>query len=149
LVERWLNEQPDVNAKDLFFRLQDSTPEPFPPGQLRTLQRRVKQWRSNSARQLVLGVDQGLREKRRTPRLQMAHHNGVNSLPMNNREHATSARTAANPNNERSGWSRRHLLRGRLTEARDAHRETRAGGGASSADAGYVRKLGSASVRHH
>jgi hypothetical protein len=58
LVERWLNEQPDANAKDLFLRLQTSTPEVFPPGQLRTLQRRVKQWRSEIARRLVLGVEQ-------------------------------------------------------------------------------------------
>jgi hypothetical protein len=58
LVEQWLNEQPDANAKDLFLRLQASTPEGFPPGQLRTLQRRVRQWRSEIARRLVLGVEQ-------------------------------------------------------------------------------------------
>jgi hypothetical protein len=58
LVEQWLNEQPDANAKDLFLRLQASTPEAFPPGQLRTLQRRVRQWRHEIARRLVLGVDQ-------------------------------------------------------------------------------------------
>ena len=58
LVEQWLNEQPDANAKDLFLRLQKSTPEAFQCGQLRTLQRRVKQWRSEIARQLVLGIEQ-------------------------------------------------------------------------------------------
>ncbi len=58
LVEQWLNEQPDANAKDLFLRLQESTPEAFQCGQLRTLQRRVKQWRSEIARQLVLGIEQ-------------------------------------------------------------------------------------------
>ncbi len=56
-VQQWLNEQPDANAKDLFLRLQESMPGTFPPGQLRTLQRRVKQWRSEIARQLVLGVE--------------------------------------------------------------------------------------------
>ena len=55
-VQRWLNEQPDANAKELFLRLQGSMPGTFPPGQLRTLQRRVKQWRSAIARQLVLGL---------------------------------------------------------------------------------------------
>jgi len=55
-VQRWLNEQPDANAKELFLRLQESMPGTFPPGQLRTLQRRVKQWRSAIARQLVLGL---------------------------------------------------------------------------------------------
>ena len=56
-IQQWLNEQPDANAKELFRRLQASMPGVFPPGQLRTLQRRVQQWRSEIARQLVLGVD--------------------------------------------------------------------------------------------
>jgi hypothetical protein len=58
LLEQWLNEQPDANAKDLLLRLQASTPEAFQPGQLRTLQRRVRAWRSEIARRLVLGVEQ-------------------------------------------------------------------------------------------
>jgi hypothetical protein len=53
-VEQWLNEQPDTTANDLFERLQAELSEPFQTGQLRTLQRRVKQWRSEIARQLVL-----------------------------------------------------------------------------------------------
>jgi hypothetical protein len=57
LVEQWLNEQPNANAKDLFLRLRKSAPEAFQCGQLRTLQRRVKQWRSEIARQLVLGIE--------------------------------------------------------------------------------------------
>jgi hypothetical protein len=36
--------------------LQENMPGVFPAGQLRTLQRRVKQWRSEIARQLVLGL---------------------------------------------------------------------------------------------
>jgi hypothetical protein len=56
-VQQWLNEQPDANAKDLFFRLQETMPGVFPPGQLRTLQRRVKHWRSEIARRLVLGLE--------------------------------------------------------------------------------------------
>jgi hypothetical protein len=59
LVQQWLNEQPDVNAKELFIRLQESMAGTFAPGQLRTLQRRVKQWRSEIARQLVLGLESG------------------------------------------------------------------------------------------
>jgi hypothetical protein len=58
-VQQWLNKQPDANAKELFLRLQDSMAGSFAPGQLRTLQRRVKQWRSEIARQLVLGLDSG------------------------------------------------------------------------------------------
>jgi hypothetical protein len=56
LVEQWLNEQPDATGKALFQRLQAQTPTPFAPGQIRTLQRRVREWRTAIARQLVLGV---------------------------------------------------------------------------------------------
>ena len=56
-VEQWLNQQPDVTAKELFERLQAQMPAPFEPGQLRTLQRRVKEWRTAVVRQLVLGVN--------------------------------------------------------------------------------------------
>ena len=56
MIEQWLFDLPDASAKELFIRLQDSVPEPFHPGQLRTLQRRVKAWRSEVARQLVFGT---------------------------------------------------------------------------------------------
>jgi hypothetical protein len=56
LVEQWLDEQPDATAKALFQRLQAQTPTPFAPGQLRTLQRRVREWRTAIARRLVLGA---------------------------------------------------------------------------------------------
>lgn len=59
LIEQWLNEQPDATAKALFQRLQAQTPTPFAPGQLRTLQRRVKEWRTAMARRLVLGAGDG------------------------------------------------------------------------------------------
>ena len=39
-----------------FQRLQQQRPESFPPGQLRTLQRRVKEWRTAIARRLVPGA---------------------------------------------------------------------------------------------
>lgn len=54
LVEQWLNEQPDATAKDLFQRLQAQAAESFQPGQLRTLQRRVKRWHTEIARQLLI-----------------------------------------------------------------------------------------------
>lgn len=49
----WLEQQPDVTAKSLFERLQAEYPGEFPGGQLRTLQRRVKQWRQLMAKSLV------------------------------------------------------------------------------------------------
>ncbi len=45
-------------AKDLFCQLQAEASEPFAPDQLRTLQRRVKQWRTEIVRRLVF--DSGL-----------------------------------------------------------------------------------------
>ena len=59
LVESWHNEQPDANAKELFQHLQASGLE-VQPGQLRTLQRRVKTWRTETARRLVLGSDSAI-----------------------------------------------------------------------------------------
>src|SRR5437763_289819 len=55
LVEQWLSEQPEVTAKELFGRLRARGSETFRPGQLRTLQRRVKQWRRAVAQRLVFG----------------------------------------------------------------------------------------------
>lgn len=55
LVEQWLNEQPDANAKALLHRLQQVDPT-IPANQLRTLQRRVREWRTDIARRLVLGA---------------------------------------------------------------------------------------------
>ena len=56
LVEQWLNEQPEATAKELFQRLQHEGEAAFAPGQLRTLQRRVREWRTAIARRLVLGA---------------------------------------------------------------------------------------------
>jgi len=50
----WLDEQPDVTAKDLLVRLQHEVPDSFADGQLRTLQRRVKQWRIAMANRLIM-----------------------------------------------------------------------------------------------
>jgi len=52
-VLRWLQREPDATAKALFYRLQQKYPGRFPDGQLRTLQRRVREWRKIMARKLV------------------------------------------------------------------------------------------------
>lgn len=57
VVEQWLDERPDTNAKELFHRLQSELSVSFEAGQLRTLQRRVKEWRTAIARRVVLGSD--------------------------------------------------------------------------------------------
>jgi hypothetical protein len=52
----WLQSEPDATARVLMDRLQSETPDRFPDGQLRTLQRRVKEWRQMMARELVQGT---------------------------------------------------------------------------------------------
>jgi hypothetical protein len=52
-VVTWLELEPDRTAKDLFERLRKGRETDFPAGQLRTLQRRVKEWRRLAARRLV------------------------------------------------------------------------------------------------
>jgi hypothetical protein len=55
----WLKEEPDATAKSLLERLDKKYPGQFPEGQLRTLQRRVKDWRRVMARDLVHGREDG------------------------------------------------------------------------------------------
>lgn len=55
----WLQAEPDATAKALFYRLQERYPRRYPPGQLRTLQRRVKDWRAMMARELVYACLEG------------------------------------------------------------------------------------------
>ena len=54
----WLGEEPDATAKSLFERLMTKYPGKFQSGQLRTLQRRVKEWRCVMARELVFACDE-------------------------------------------------------------------------------------------
>ena len=52
-VVTWLESEPDRTAKELFERLRGERPGEFSVGQVRTLQRRVKEWRRLAARRLV------------------------------------------------------------------------------------------------
>ena len=49
----WLQAEPDATGKDLMGRLQSEHPAQFSQAQLRTLQRRVKEWRGIMAKNLV------------------------------------------------------------------------------------------------
>ena len=53
VVLRWLQNEPDITAKELFERLQVKNPGKFADGQLRTLQRRIREWRQIMAKRLV------------------------------------------------------------------------------------------------
>jgi len=52
----WLEADPDQTSHELFDRLRNIYPGVHPEGQLRTLQRRVKDWRAQMARRLVFGI---------------------------------------------------------------------------------------------
>lgn len=58
-VLQWLQRDPDTTAKGLFQRLQSEHPGLFPDGQLRTLQRRIHEWRKLMAKQLVYACTNG------------------------------------------------------------------------------------------
>jgi hypothetical protein len=55
----WLQAEPDATAKSLLERLDQKYPGTFPDGQLRTLQRRIRDWRRVMARTLVHGCHEG------------------------------------------------------------------------------------------
>ena len=52
-LREWLEQEPDITGKALFDRLRRKHPGEFAPGQLRTLHRRVREWRQAMARQLI------------------------------------------------------------------------------------------------
>lgn len=56
----WLEVDPDLTGIELFERLQRENPGIYQIGQLRTLQRRLKQWRVGMARRLVFGTHETL-----------------------------------------------------------------------------------------
>ena len=53
-VLEWLEAVPDSSAKDILERLQGVHPGKFSSGQLRSLQRRVREWRAVAVRQLII-----------------------------------------------------------------------------------------------
>lgn len=56
LVEGWLMKEPTTTAKELLQRLAEMLPDVYAgKAQLRTLQRRIKTWRAERAKDLVLG----------------------------------------------------------------------------------------------
>ena len=55
LIQSWLEAEPDRTAKALLWRLQSEQPGAFADGLLRTLQRRVREWRVAAAKRLVFG----------------------------------------------------------------------------------------------
>jgi hypothetical protein len=54
-IKQWAEAEPELSGRQLLQRLQAQYPGAHPEGQLRTLQRRLKAWRAEMARALVLG----------------------------------------------------------------------------------------------
>jgi hypothetical protein len=55
-IQQWLETEPGVSAQQLQKRLTEMMPELYSGAQLRTLQRRVKAWRANRAKELVTRI---------------------------------------------------------------------------------------------
>jgi hypothetical protein len=55
-ITGWLAANPDSTGRVLLQRLQAEHPHDYAPGHLRTLQRRLKAWRSQRTHELVFGV---------------------------------------------------------------------------------------------
>ena len=56
LLRQWFEAEPERTGRELFERLQAEYPGVYPDGQLRTLQRRLKEWRREAARRLVFAI---------------------------------------------------------------------------------------------
>jgi hypothetical protein len=59
-IMTWFEESPEQTGVMLLRRLQSERPGVFHDNLLRTLQRRVGQWRAHKAQQLIFGVDNGV-----------------------------------------------------------------------------------------
>lgn len=55
-IRAWFDAEPWRTSRELFERLQAAHPGTFPDGQLRTLQRRIKDWRRERAHEMVFGA---------------------------------------------------------------------------------------------
>ena len=55
-LRTWFEEEPWRTSRELLARLQAEVPDGYPEKLLRTLQRRVKQWRGDAARRMVFGT---------------------------------------------------------------------------------------------
>ena len=57
LMRGWFEAEPWRTSRELFERLQAEQPSVYPDGQLRTLQRRLKDWRREMAHKMVFGAE--------------------------------------------------------------------------------------------
>jgi hypothetical protein len=55
-LRAWFDSDPTQTGRELFNRLQSVHPDVYPVGQLRTLQRRLKAWRQDTAQQMIFPI---------------------------------------------------------------------------------------------
>ena len=55
-LRAWFDSDPTQTGRELFNRLQSAYPDVYPVGQLRTLQRRLKAWRQDTAQQMIFPI---------------------------------------------------------------------------------------------
>lgn len=55
-IENWLKEAPRLGSAELMLKLDDRYPGKYTAGHRRTLQRRLKEWRTRVVRELVYGI---------------------------------------------------------------------------------------------
>jgi len=67
LMREWFEAEPWRTSRELFERLQTEQPSVFPDGQLRTLQRRLKEWRREVAHKMVFGAETAAETPGRAP----------------------------------------------------------------------------------
>jgi hypothetical protein len=67
LMREWFEAEPWRTSRELFERLQTEQPGVFPDGQLRTLQRRLKEWRREVAHKMVFGAETAAETPGRAP----------------------------------------------------------------------------------
>jgi hypothetical protein len=79
----WLQQDPDATAKALFTRLQSRYAGKFSDGQLRTLQRRIREWRAIMASKLIYAT---IQDDHRTKVIPI----GPNRIPRTSPEHTTA-----------------------------------------------------------
>tara|TARA_R110002096_G_scaffold166110_1_gene335203 strand:+ start:80 stop:460 length:381 start_codon:yes stop_codon:yes gene_type:complete len=58
-LRAWFDEDRSQTGRNLLSKLQTAHPGAYPDGLLRTVQRRLKIWRADVARELVFGTTQG------------------------------------------------------------------------------------------
>ena len=56
-IQDQLELPPDITPKELFRQLREEHPGQFSDGQIRTLRRRVKEWRTQMAKRLILSAN--------------------------------------------------------------------------------------------